>query len=183
MKLFPFLQTILDSCEISSKSVWSRKNSCFRQKKILLLIKLVSGVPSFYIHTKFILKNRVTTVWKQIFWFICPFEGEICCKLKNNHFDNFSLISKKILDSLNSSSDSFTFVYIRLNSSSGSSVFLEQIKKVSFIQNKYIRFYIMLDNRRHILWESWIVWQSMKGTCEVQNSSTLKLVDAYVPRY
>ena len=85
---------------------------------------------------------------------------------------------------LNSSSDSFTFVYICLHSSSDSSVFLEQIrKKVSSIQNKCTRLYIMLNNRSHYLWEDWIIWELMKDTCEVQILSTFRLVKVYVFRY
>ena len=125
----------MDSYEISSKPLWSRIISWFRQKKSFLLINLVPALPSFNTETKLTLKNRLTTVHllqcKTNSSFIYAFEGEIYGKLKNIHLGKPLLISKKFFDSftlvyirLDSSSDSATLIYIRLNSSSDSSTFV-----------------------------------------------------------
>ena len=93
-----------------------------------MFVNPVPRVPSFYIRTKFRLKNLVNTVHllqcKEISSFICAFEGEIYGKLKNinlgkpplksrkRFFDSFTLVYIR----LDLSSDSSTLVYIRLNS-------------------------------------------------------------------
>ena len=59
--VFPLFRAILDSWEISSKSVWSRKINLFRQN-IFLFSNLLPRVPSFYVRRKSRLKNRVTIV-------------------------------------------------------------------------------------------------------------------------
>ena len=69
-------------------------------------MNLVPRVPSFYIRTKFRLKNCVTTVHLAHF-FIRVFEGEIYGKLKNIHLGRPPLILKKYYFDL------FTFVYTR----------------------------------------------------------------------
>ena len=96
-----------------------QKNWVVETKKIFFLINLFPRVPSFYIRTKFRLKNCVTTVHllqckTNFFTHLC-FEGEIYCKLKNIHLGKLPLISKKRFF------DSFTLVHIRLDSSSDSS--------------------------------------------------------------
>ena len=73
------------------------------------------------------------------------------------------------------------FIYIR--NKLPAPQFSKLQKKVSFIQNKCIRFCIMLDNRGYFLCEDWIIWQLMKNTCEVQDSITFILIEVYVFRY
>ena len=151
----------MDCWEISSKSVCSRKISLFRQKN--LLSNLIPRVPSFYIRIKSRVKNRVTTVhllqcktnfFIRLFFLHSstqvkehPFwEASVNIK-KKIFFDSLTLVyiclhsSTFVYNRLDSSSGSSTLVYIRLvtclhsstfvytllDSSSDSSVFLEQI--------------------------------------------------------
>ena len=99
------------------------KNQLVLTNKIFLLIILIPRVLSFYIRTKFRLKNCVTTVHllqcKTNFFIHLCFEGEIYYYHLELPRDSSSLIYIRL--------DSSTFVYTRLHSSSNSSVFLEQI--------------------------------------------------------
>ena len=89
-------------------------------KRFFWLTNLFPRVPSFYIWTKFRLKNHVTTVLciyyyvKQSYSFIYAFEGEIYGKLMNIHLGKPPLISKKSFLVCSHLSTSFTLVYIRL---------------------------------------------------------------------
>ena len=105
IKVFPFFQTTLDSSEISSKSVWRRKFSWFRQN-------LIPRVASFYIRTKFRLKNSVTTVHllqcKTIFLIHLCFRGRNLLQIKEHPSWEPSVNIKKMF---------FWFVYTCLHSS------------------------------------------------------------------
>ena len=86
-----------------------------------MLINLVPRVPYFYIRTKFRLKKSCNygasiTMLNKFFHSPMLFKQEIYCKLKNIHLKKPPLISKK------SFFDLFTLVYIRLDSSSDSSI-------------------------------------------------------------
>ena len=144
--VFRLFRTSLDSWEIFSKLVWSRKISLFRQKKKILLGNLLPRVLFLYIRPKSRLKNRVTIVHllqckTNLFICLC-FWGRNLRELKNIHLGKPPLISKNfflirshqstfiytrlhssrlIYNRLDESSDSSTFVYIRLDSSSDSS--------------------------------------------------------------
>ena len=129
---FPFFQDHFGQFGYFFQVGLKQKNQLVQTKKIFLLINLVPRVPSFYIRTKFRLKNRVTTVHlvqlKQISSLIYAFDKEIYCKLKNIHLGKPPLIYKKVfLIRLHSSTFVQRLVYTRLDSSSGSFVFLEQI--------------------------------------------------------
>ena len=130
IKVFPLFRTILDGSEISSNYP--------AQIKKTLLSNFVPRVPSFYIWTKSRLENHVTTVHllqcKTNFIIrLCIVTRNTCFwernlrKLKNIHLRKSLLISKKFFWYVYTSLDLFTLVYIRLDSSSHSSVFLEQI--------------------------------------------------------
>ena len=110
-KVFPLSRTILNSWQISSKSAWNKAVSWFRQDIFFLHINLAPRLPSFYIRTKFRLKNSVTTM-RLAHFFIHIFKGEIYGKLKNIHLGKSRLILKKaFLICLHSS----TLIYIRLH--------------------------------------------------------------------
>ena len=107
---FPFFRTVLYSWKDSSKPDWSRKTDWFKQ--FFLLINLASRVHSFYIQTKFRLRNRVTTehlLQCKINIFIHLFYGKNLRQIKENLPREVSINIKK------SFFDSFTVVYIHLN--------------------------------------------------------------------
>ena len=111
-----FHKGILNSWEISSKSVCSKTISLIRQK-IFLPINLVPRVPFFYIRTKFRLKNRVTTVHllqcKTIFFVHLCFWGRNLRQIKEHPSWETSInIKKKFFLILLHLS---TFIYIRLD--------------------------------------------------------------------
>ena len=110
INFFPFFRTVLYSWKDSSKPDWSRKTDWFKQ--FFLLINLASRVHSFYIQTKFRLRNRVTTehlLQCKINIFIHLFYGKNLRQIKENLPREVSINIKK------SFFDSFTVVYIHLN--------------------------------------------------------------------
>ena len=119
--VFRLFRTSLDSWEIFSKLVWSRKISLFRQKKKFCLETSFHGY-FFYIRPKSRLKNRVTIVHQlqcktNLFICLC-FWGRNLRELKNIHLGKPPLISKKnFFGFVHTSLHSSTLSYIRLDSS------------------------------------------------------------------
>ena len=114
IKVFPLFRTILDSWEVSSKSVWSRKKLPVQTKKKFLFSNLGPRVPSFYKRTKSELKNRVTTVHllqcKTNFFIRLSLWGEKYTQIKEYpSWETSTNIEKNFFDL-------FTLVYIRLHS-------------------------------------------------------------------
>ena len=108
-------------------------------------MNLVSSVSSFYIRTKFTLKNRVTTVHllqcKTNFSFIYAFEGEICGKLKSTHLDLFTLDYIRLHSS--------TFVWVRLVARLHTCTFVQTrlvtcLHSSTFVQSRLMTLYTRL---------------------------------------
>ena len=99
IKAFPFFHTILDNCEISSKSVWSRKISWFR-KIFFFAYQLCFKGTFLYIRGKFRLKNRVTTMdllqCKTNFFIYLCFLGRNLLQVKEHTFWEASINIKKV---------------------------------------------------------------------------------------
>ena len=135
-----FFRAILNSREISCKSVWSRKISWFSQEIFFLLINLVPRVPSSWKRTKFRLKNRKIKEIKEQLKEQLSREASINMK-KIFFFDSFTLVYIRLHSSifvythLVTRLHSPTFVYTQLHSSNKSSVFLEQINFCMLIQD------------------------------------------------
>ena len=133
----PFFPDHFEQWEISSRSVWNRKISWFKQF-FFFAYQPCSNCTFLLYTTKFRLTHRVTAVhlfqYKTIFFIHLRFWGRNLLQIKEHLSWEASINIKMFFDSLtlvytclHSSSDSSTLVYIRRHSSGNSSVFLEQI--------------------------------------------------------
>ena len=107
-----------------------------------MLINLVPRVSSFYLWTKFRLKNRVTTVYllqrKTNFFIHLCFWGRNPRQIKEHPSSEASLENKK------SFSDLFTFVYTRLHFSTIFYIYLDSCSDLSSGSSTVV--YIRLDS-------------------------------------